>query len=63
MIKDTDGQWRILALHIGTNFLDNPILSVAESALKTFTVGGALVGLLLGWLITFFYLRRRKARA
>jgi ketosteroid isomerase-like protein len=63
VIKDTDGQWRILALHIGTNFLDNPILSVAESALKTFTAAGALAGLVLGWLITFFYMRRRKAPA
>ena len=24
VIKDTDGKWRILTLHIGTNFLDNP---------------------------------------
>ncbi len=63
VIKDTDEQWRILSLHIGTNFLDNPILSVAESALKTFAAGGALAGLVLGWLITFFYMRRRKARA
>ncbi len=63
VIKDTDGQWRILALHIGTNFLDNPLLSVAESALMTFALGGALAGLVLGWLITFFYMRRRKARA
>jgi len=63
VIKDTDGQWRILALHIGTNFLDNPILSVAESSLKTFAAGGVLAGLILGWLLTFFYMRRRRARA
>jgi hypothetical protein len=63
VIKDTDGQWLILALHIGTNFLDNPILSVAESALMTFAAGGALAGLVLGLLISFFYMRRKKARA
>jgi hypothetical protein len=63
VIKDTDEQWRILSLHIGTNFLDNPILSVAESALKTFTAGGALAGLVLGWLVCFLYMRRKKARA
>lgn len=61
LVKDTDGEWRILALHIGTNFLDNPILSVAESALKESAVIGALAGLILGWLITFFYMRRKKA--
>jgi hypothetical protein len=63
VIKDTNGQWLILALHIGTNFLDNPILSVAESALMTFAAGGALAGLVLGLLISFFYMRRKKARA
>ena len=34
--KDSDGQWRILTLHIGTNFLDNPILSMAENSAKYF---------------------------
>lgn len=63
VVKDTDGQWRILALHIGTNFLDNPILSVAESSLKTFAAGGALAGLVLGWLFTFLYMRRRRGGA
>lgn len=62
VIKDTDGQWRILALHIGTNFLDNPILSMAESSLKTFAAYGVLGGLLLGWLIAYLYMRRRKAQ-
>lgn len=63
VVKDVDGQWRILTLHIGTNFLDNPILSVAESALTTFAVGGALAGLVLGLLICFLYMRRKKAPA
>jgi hypothetical protein len=63
VIKDTDGQWRILSLHIGTDFLDNPILGVAESALKTFTAGGVAGGIALGWLISFLYLRRKKAQA
>lgn len=63
VVKDTDGQWRILALHIGTNFLDNPILNVAESALKNFAIAGALAGLIIGWLLTFLYMRRRKVSA
>jgi len=63
VLKDTDGHWRILALHIGTNFLDNPILSVAESSLKAFAAAGALAGLILGWLITLLFMRRRKKQA
>lgn len=52
VIKDTDNKWRILSLHIGTNFLDNPILSEAEGALMYFTVGGLLAGIILMLLIS-----------
>ena len=61
VIKDTDGKWRILTLHIGTNFLDNPILSMAEGSVKNVGMGGAVVGLLLGLLIGFFLWRRKQA--
>ena len=60
VIKDTDGKWRILTLHIGTNFLDNPILTVAENSAKYFAVGGAVVGVLVGLLIGFVWKRRRS---
>lgn len=63
VMKDSDGQWRILSLHIGTNFLDNPILDKAESALMTFAAGGVLAGLILGWLVSFLFFRRKKASA
>ena len=61
VIKDADGKWSILALHIGTNFLDNPLLTEVENAVKDYlfkgAVGGAVVGLLLG----FLFGRRRKS--
>jgi hypothetical protein len=57
--KDDDGRWRILTLHIGTNFLDNPILSVAENSAKYFGAGGAVVGLLLGLFFGFMWGRRK----
>jgi len=60
VIKDTDGKWRILTLHIGTDFLNNPILSVAEDSTKYFAMGGGAVGLVLGVLLMFLWGRRKK---
>jgi len=60
VIKDTDGKWRILSLHIGTNFLDNPILSEAESALMYFAIGGLLAGIILMLIINILLKRLRK---
>ena len=59
VIKDNDDKWRILSLHIGTNFLDNPILSEAENALMYFAIGGLIVGFIL-MLIIMLVLRRMK---
>ncbi|NCF72352.1 MAG: DUF4440 domain-containing protein [Gammaproteobacteria bacterium] len=61
VIKDTDGKWRILTLHIGTDFLDNPILAVAENSTKYFAMAGGAAGLVLGLLIMFLWGRSRKA--
>lgn len=62
MARESDGRWRVRGLHVGTNFLDNPILSEAEHALgKAAAVGvgvGLLAGLVIGWLIG-----RRKKKA
>ncbi len=60
-IRDTDGRWKILTLHIGTNFLDNPILSAAESSLVYAAVGSAVGGLLIGVVATLLVRRRRAA--
>ena len=60
-IKD-NGQWKVLTLHAGTNFLDNPVINAIERSVLTFAaiaaVGGAIVGFLLG-----FFLRRGRAKA
>jgi hypothetical protein len=47
VLKSSDNKWRILTLHIGTNFLDNPILDEAENSLMYFAGGGLLAGILL----------------
>lgn len=59
VIRDTDGKWRILTLHIGTNFLDNPILAAAEQSLKTAAIGSGIGGLIIGMVIMFVLRRRR----
>jgi ketosteroid isomerase-like protein len=60
-IRDSDGRWKILTLHIGTNFLDNPILTAAEGSLVYAAVGGAVGGLLIGVVATLLVRRRRAA--
>lgn len=60
VIKDHDSKWRILSLHIGTNFLDNPILAKAEGSLMYIGVGGLVIGLALGALAAFLITRRKK---
>lgn len=60
VIKEADGKWRILALHIGTNFYDNPIFSAVKDSTKYYAAGGLAAGLLLG-VLGMAYLRRRKA--
>ena len=61
VIRDKDGKWRILSLHIGTNFLDNPILDEAESSLMYFAAGGFVIGIIVMFILNL--LRRRKTQA
>jgi ketosteroid isomerase-like protein len=57
-IKD-NGQWKVLAIHAGTNFLDNPVINAIERNVLMFTAGGATGGMILGFLLGFFFRRRR----
>ena len=58
VIKEPNGQWRILALHLGANFYDNPIFNAVKDANKYYAAGGLVVGLLLGAILMLF-LRRK----
>lgn len=60
MVKEDDGHWRIRAIHIGTNFLDNPILAEAEHSLGKAAAGGLAGGLLAGGAVGWFIGRRKK---
>jgi len=61
VIKDTNSKWRILALHLGTNFYDNAIYNETRSYLIKMGVIGSLLALVLGFLIGF-YLRARRQK-
>ncbi len=59
VIKDIDNKWRILALHLGTNFYDNAIFHESRRFLTKMGIIGAMAGLVIGILLGLF-LRRKK---
>jgi hypothetical protein len=61
-VKD-GGTWKVLAIHTGTNFLDNPVLTAAEKSTAYFGAGGLAIGAVIGFLVGFFLRRRRAAAA
>ena len=58
--KDSQGKWKILALHLGTNFYDNPIVAQFQAAATKLGVGGLIAGLLAGGILGYLLGRRRK---
>jgi len=59
MVRGDDGQWRLRAIHFGTNNLDNPVLTKVKSTLIRDGIVGALVALAIGLGLGFFIARRR----
>lgn len=57
-----NGRWRVLAVHTGTNFLDNPVINAIERNALYFAGGGAGVGAIVG-ILCGFLIGRRRARA
>lgn len=60
VVKEEDGKWRIRALHIGTNFLDNPILSAATNEVTRFSIISVIAGLVIGLIVGVLLGRRKK---
>jgi ketosteroid isomerase-like protein len=54
-----DGQWRLVAIHSGTNFLDNPVLTAVEKSTVYTGAGGLGLGTALGFVLGLFVRRRR----
>ena len=60
LVKEEDGRWRLRGIHIGTNFLDNPILTEAEHAIGKAAAGGLALGLLVSGVVGWLVCRRKK---
>lgn len=58
--KEADGKWRLRGIHIGTDFLDNPILDDAKNKLWKLGLAGGGGGLLVGAILGFFVGRRKQ---
>lgn len=61
-IKD-NGQWKVLAVHTGVNFIDNPVMTAVEKSTLYFGAGGVAVGAVIGFLLGFFIHRKRRVGA
>lgn len=59
MARENDGRWRIRAIHVGTDFLDNPILAEVERSVGKAAGAGALGGFLLGGILVWLIVRRK----
>lgn len=56
LVKE-NGKWLLASYHVSLNALDNPMLSAAKSSLLWIGVGGAVLGLIIGRILS----RRRQA--
>lgn len=59
-IKDGN-DWKLLGIHTGVNFLDNPVVAAIEKSLMWFGLGGGVIGLILGFAGGWFMRRPRRA--
>jgi ketosteroid isomerase-like protein len=58
-----NGEWKLLAVHSGTNFLDNPVLGAIEKSVIWFGLGGAAGGLIIGFVAGWWFRRGRVGKA
>lgn len=54
-----NGKWKILNVHVGTNLLDNPVISTLESYVYKVGAGTLVAGFIIGFAIAWFMRRKR----
>lgn len=54
-------EWKLLGVHTGVNFLDNPVIGAIERSVMWFGLGGGLAGLVAGFGAGWFMRRPRRA--
>jgi ketosteroid isomerase-like protein len=64
-LRQPDGSWKLMAVHTGVNFLDNPVIHAIEQSILWIAVAVGVVCLLLGgalgWLLKGVRARRQAA--
>jgi uncharacterized protein (TIGR02246 family) len=58
-----DGQWKVAMAHVGTDFLNNPVLNRVQSSLRNLAFGTGTAGLVIGFILGFAISRRKKSAA
>jgi uncharacterized protein (TIGR02246 family) len=56
-LAKSDSDWKIVSYHVSANMFDNPVMAVARFNIVLFAIAGALLGFVLGSLITWFIIR------
>ncbi len=62
-VVKVDDAWKVASFHISSNIFDNPIMNATKSWIMYAGIGGAVAGLLLGFVIASFLRRRPSSTA
>lgn len=62
-IKEPDGKWKLLGIHMGTNFLDNPVLAAIERSILWIGLAAGAAGLVAGFVGGWWFGRGRRRAA
>ena len=63
VVQRQDGRWKIAALHISVNVLDNPVVESIKRYSRLAAAGALVIGLLVGLIAGFLLGGRRSRRA
>jgi ketosteroid isomerase-like protein len=50
-VTKENGEWKVAAAHVGTDFLNNPVLTLAVSFWKKLALGAGIISLVVGILL------------